>query len=128
MGVYEVTNRRDHVTKTRPNLSSHILPSVSIRYLSLYICFFDLTCQLSFVRPALVVENIPGLYFIGNQKKLNNKIKVEHVINEASAESVHDEISVTDSTTSKFEKMEKMVEKQESGRNRDDSTSMRFVF
>ena len=75
-----------------------------------------------------MVENIPGLYFIGNQKKLNNKIKVEHVINEASAEPVNDEISVTDSTTSKFEKMEKMVEKQESGRNRDDSTSMRFVF
>ena len=31
-------------------------------------------------RPALVVENIPGLQFIGNQRKPNSKIRVEHIV------------------------------------------------
>ena len=31
-------------------------------------------------QPALVVENIPGLTFIGNQRKPNTKIRVEHVV------------------------------------------------
>ena len=31
-------------------------------------------------RPALVVENIPGLQFIGNQRRPNTKIRVEHIV------------------------------------------------
>ena len=68
-----------------------------------------------------MIENIPGLYFIGNQKKPNNKIKVEHVIEEYSSDievtrktgSDHEDMSITDSTTSKFEKIEKNLEKLE---------------
>ena len=62
------------------------------------------------------MENIPGLYFIGNQRKPNLKIKVEHVVEDtaqdvsgAAEETKFEDLSVTDSTTSKFEKMEKMV-------------------
>ena len=33
-----------------------------------------------FCRPALIVENIPGLELIGNQKKPNTKIRVEHIL------------------------------------------------
>ena len=33
-----------------------------------------------FSRPALIVENIPGLELIGNQKKPNPKIRVEHIL------------------------------------------------
>lgn len=76
----------------------------------------EIICISLFSRPALVVENIPGLYFIGNQRKPNLKIKVEHVVEDiaqevsgAVEENKFEDLSVTDSTTSKFEKMEKIV-------------------
>ena len=95
MGVFEMKQQQSESfqsVKRKPCLSSHILPSVDIR-------------------PSLVIENIPGLYFLGNQKKPNQKIKVEHVIeNEDDSNVDHvEELSVTDSTTSKFEKLEKLV-------------------
>ena len=54
-----------------------------------------------------MIENIPGLYFIGNQKKPNNKIKVEHIIADYSdpdrtrkTGSDHEDLSITDSSDS----------------------------
>ena len=70
-----------------------------------------------------MIENIPGLYFIGNQKKPNNKIKVEHIIEDYSDADItrktgsdHEDLSITDSTTSKFEKVEKSLAKLEEKR------------
>ena len=60
MGSYKIEHR-DLRENNKPKLSCHVLPSVNIR-------------------PALVVENIPGLQFIGNQRKPNTKIRVEHVV------------------------------------------------
>ena len=65
----------------------------------IYLCF----------RPALVVENIPGLFFLGNQKKPNHKIRVDHVVESEENNDV-EEVSITDSTTSKFEKLEKICD------------------
>ena len=55
------------------------------------------------------MENIPGLYFIGNQRKPNFKIKVEHVVEDtaqdvsgAVEENKFEDLSVTDSTTSNY--------------------------
>ena len=66
----------------------------------IYFCF----------RPALVVENIPGLYFLGNQKKPNHKIRVDHVVESEEESNDVEEVSITDSTTSKFEKLEKICD------------------
>ena len=109
MGSYQIKHVDENLkTKRPPILSCHRLPGVNIR-------------------PALVVENIPGLYFEGNDRKPNLKIKVEHIIediDEISLEEIkstrkmdrkveREDLSVTDSTTSKFEKLEEMLEQIE---------------
>ena len=67
--------------------------------------------------PGLVIENIPGLSFEGYNRKPNRRIAVEHVISSgeelALDEDGNDDLCPTESTTSRFEKAEKLVEAKE---------------
>ena len=76
MGSYKIEHR-DLPENNKPKLSCHVLPSVNIR--SVQFLSPGLKC-IPTDRPALVVENIPGLQFIGNQRRPNTKIRVEHVV------------------------------------------------
>ena len=96
MGSYQIKHCVPR-SENKPKLSSHILPSVNIR--------LDHTCHyrwwwwllnLCISRPALVVENIPGLQFIGNQRRPNTKIRVEHILE--GAETNADGVCVLDSS------------------------------
>ena len=64
--------------------------------------------------PGLVIENIPGLSFEGYNRKPNRRIAVEHVVSSgeelALDEEGNDDLCPTESTTSRFEKAEKLVE------------------
>merc|ERR1712032_283203 len=65
------------------------------------------------IRPGLVIENIPGLSFEGYNRKPNRRIAVEHVFSsgeDPALDDGNDDLCPTESTTSRFEKMEKMVE------------------
>ena len=111
VGLYEYQHTE---LKQKPRLlSSHVLPGVDIR-------------------PQLVVESIPGLVIPGTTEKLSPRIRVDYVNKENSSPSksnppsvvvsqvatalgvqaeTNNDISITDSTTSKFEEVEKLVQK-----------------
>jgi len=71
------------------------------------------------IRPGLVVENIPGLSFEGYNRKPNKRITVEHVVSsggdkqEEQTEDIDISICPTESTTSRFEEIEKRLKAQD---------------
>jgi hypothetical protein len=67
------------------------------------------------IRPQLVIQSIPGLYFSGAKTKISPKnVLVDYVAAEDSDKDANETegLSITDSTTSKFEAVERKVEER----------------
>ena len=90
-------------------LSCHRLPGVDIRPGEKK----NTEKNISHFIPGLVIENIPGLSFEGYDRKPNRRIAVEHVFSSGEEPALDDDLCPTESTTSRFEKMEKMVKESE---------------
>ena len=92
-------------------LSCHRLPGVDIRPGE------KMLRNVSHFVQGLVIENIPGLSFEGYNRKPNRRIAVEHVFSSGEDPGLEsegiDDLCPTESTTSRFEKMEKMVEESQ---------------
>ena len=107
VAVYEY--KHEERSRTPRVLTAHILPGVNIR-------------------PQLVIETIPGLYIPGGNHRQTPKVRVDYVNKVADSSEPRrswtpnppvlnlseedDPISITESTTSRFELVEEMVEKE----------------
>ena len=106
----------DQVRQSLPSLSASSAATASSSSPSSFSLVLSLSERRDYSSnfpPGLVIENIPGLSFEGYNRKPNRRIAVEHVVSSgeelALDEDGNDDLCPTESTTSRFEKAEKMV-------------------